>query len=550
MSIHSLARLLPILLCLAAGAASADDPPPDFPIQPVEDTPATAAPSGAAQDAPLPLPAVPASTAKPAPLAAAAPPAPLIPPNPKPRPPAPKAAPSAAAQPSLPELKGWLDQRRGQAQAGPFAQPDDKGTLRVAAGRTYRLPIATGQLNRIVTPFADPKVLTVSPVETKVEGAVVYVATDSPAPASLFVADAETADAISPELVPRDAAPPGPDVPAEGGGLKIRVLTGASNSPDKQKKDREAKAGEKPVPMIRESINDPDRTRQGQRIDPILPTGSILSGTIITGLDAPTASQAMQNPFPALLRIKHEAILPNRFRMDIRECFLVAGGYGDLSSERAYLRAESLSCVKSNGEVIDATLDAFAVGEDGKAGVRGRVVSKNGQIIANSLLSGFIAGIGKAFVPTRSTPVQLNPQAGSDLAYQWPSPEMVGAQAFVGGVRGAAEQIAEYYLEMAKNMFPVVEVDAGRKVDFVLLRGVALKPGLNGGGGPRTAGLATAGQMLSQAGNLLSGQGQRMGGNPGGGGAYGGMGGYARRGQALSATAPLLNGSGNEALLK
>lgn len=362
-----------------------------------------------------------------------------------------------------------------------------------------------------------------------------------------------TGSAIPPDVGAQPpAAPPDPTVPVEGSGLKIRVLTGASNSPDKQKKDREAKAGEKPVAMIRESINDPDRTRQGQRIDPILPTGSILSGTVITGLDAPTASQAMQNPFPALLRIKHEAILPNRFRMDIRECFLVAGGYGDLSSERAYLRAESLSCVKSNGEVIDATLDAYAVGEDGKAGVRGRVVSKNGQIIANSLLSGFIAGIGKAFVPTRSTPIQLNPMSGSDIPYQWPSPEMVGAQAFVGGVRGAAEQIAEYYLEMAKNMFPVVEVDAGRKVDFIVLRGVALKPGLNGGGsgGPRTAGLATAGQMLSQAGSLLSGQGPRMGGHPGGGGGYGAMGGYGHRGQALSAATPLLNGAGGEALLK
>src|SRR3546814_6203967 len=55
-----------------------------------------------------------------------------------------------------------------------------------------------------------------------------------------------------------------------------------------------------------------------------------------------------RSPFPSLIRIKNEAILPNRFRADFRECFLIAGGWGDLSSERAYLRAERLSCVRND----------------------------------------------------------------------------------------------------------------------------------------------------------------------------------------------------------
>ena len=80
---------------------------------------------------------------------------------------------------------------------------------------------------------------------------------------------------------------------------------------------------------------------------------------------------------------------PNRFRADVRECFLIVSGYGDLSSERAYLRGETFSCVREDGGVIEAKLDAYAVGEDGKAGVRGRVVSKQGQIIAKSMMAGF-----------------------------------------------------------------------------------------------------------------------------------------------------------------
>jgi hypothetical protein len=175
-------------------------------------------------------------------------------------------------------------------------------------------------------------------------------------------------------------------VSPEGPGLKIRVVTRSGVQNDKKKTGVGAKTGSE---KIKETINI-KKGQGGTQPDPYLPAGSILSGTLVTGLDVPTANQARKDPFPALLRVKHEAILPNRYRMDIRECFIVSSGYGDLSSERAYMRAESLSCVRKDGGVIDASLDAYVVGEDGKAGVRGRLVSKNGQLLANALLSGFI----------------------------------------------------------------------------------------------------------------------------------------------------------------
>ena len=174
-----------------------------------------------------------------------------------------------------------------------------------------------------------------------------------------------------------------------------------------------------------------------------MPAGSIISGTLITGLDAPTSNQSKQDPFPALLRIKHEAILPNRYRMDIRECFLIASGYGDLSSERAYMRAERISCVKKDGGIIETSMDAYSVGEDGKAGIRGRLVSKNGQLIAMTLLSGFVSGISQAFAPQSVQTFQTGNSPSNQQQFQWPSPEAVAGQAVMGGVSGAAEQIAE-----------------------------------------------------------------------------------------------------------
>jgi conjugal transfer pilus assembly protein TraB len=337
------------------------------------------------------------------------------------------------------------------------------------------------------------------------------------------------------------------DVSPTETGPKIRVVTGTGEEAQKNAKSGPStdagaakKQGEK---RITEYVNIKKPSGKNGVPDMFLPAGSILSGTLVTGLDAPTSNQSRNDPFPALLRVKHEAILPNRYRMDIRECFLIASGYGDLSAERAYMRAERISCVKKDGAIIETAIDAYSVGEDGKAGVRGRLVSKNGQIIANSLLSGFVSGITNAFAPQK-VKAYTNVSPGQEQVFQYPSPEMIGGQALMGGVKGAAEQIADYYLEMAKNIFPIIEVDAGRKIDFIMIRGMSLSPrsksnqqGSGMAGNTRNASSSYGGgnnEMYGNEmmGNMMSGMlssggqgvggylGSRMGGNMGG--SYGG----------------------------
>lgn len=258
----------------------------------------------------------------------------------------------------------------------------------------------------------------------------------------------------------------------EQSGLKIRVFTGSGEEGKKTSQAATSSVELAKRRKFNDTVNIKKASMTTGMPDVYLPSGTLVSGVLMTGLDAPTSNQSRMDPFPALLRIKHEAILPNFFKMDIAECFVIASGFGDLSSERAYMRAERLSCVKKDGTVIETPMDAYSVGEDGKAGVRGRLISKNGQVIGNALLAGFVSGLGKAFAPQRIQPLTLNPSNVSQ--YQYPSPEAVGGQALSGGVNSAADQLAAYYLEMAKNIFPVIEVDAGRKIDFVLVRGMSL----------------------------------------------------------------------------
>ena len=203
-----------------------------------------------------------------------------------------------------------------------------------------------------------------------------------------------------------------------------------------------------------------------------IPSGAIISGVFLNGIDAPTGKSSQKNPFPTLIRIQKDAILPNYYTADIRECFLLMSGYGDLSSERAFLRGETISCIRSDGKIIDGKLESYAVGDDGKAGVRGRLVSKQGQIIARSLLAGFAGGFAEMF-DTTATPT-LNTSSDGTIRYE----DVYSSKAVKGGaakgVSQALTRISDFYMDLAEAVYPVIEVDAGRQVDVVVSKGAKL----------------------------------------------------------------------------
>lgn len=196
---------------------------------------------------------------------------------------------------------------------------------------------------------------------------------------------------------------------------------------------------------------------------------SFTRGTLLGGLDAPTGGQAQSNPQPVLIRLADNSVLPNQFRGRYRDCFVIAAGYGDISAERAYLRTESLSCVRSDGATLEVRIQGSVYGEDGKVGMRGRLVTKQGQMLANALLAGVVSGIGQG-IGNAST--EYSTSALGTVA------NAQGANAYRAGIGGgvgrALDRLAQYYIKLAENTFPVIEVDAGRQIDVVITRGVRI----------------------------------------------------------------------------
>jgi conjugal transfer pilus assembly protein TraB len=203
-----------------------------------------------------------------------------------------------------------------------------------------------------------------------------------------------------------------------------------------------------------------------------LPSGSFVRAVLLAGLNAPTGGQAQSNPHPVLLRLIDHAQLPNQFRLKAKDCLIVGSGYGDLSSERAYIRTESLSCVSPSGEALELPIKGYVAGEDGKAGVMGRLITKQGQVLANALIAGIGSGLGQAFQQSAST-TSVSP-LGSTSSIKQGEEFKAGISS---GVGKAMDRLAQYYIALAEKLYPVVEVDAGRMVDVVITKGALLPMG-------------------------------------------------------------------------
>ena len=81
---------------------------------------------------------------------------------------------------------------------------DGSPALVMTPGVNQLVPVALGHLNRIVTPFAQPRVNTTSQASTEVRDHVIYVAPSEAVPVTLFITEADSEQqALSLTLVPK-----------------------------------------------------------------------------------------------------------------------------------------------------------------------------------------------------------------------------------------------------------------------------------------------------------------------------------------------------------
>lgn len=204
-----------------------------------------------------------------------------------------------------------------------------------------------------------------------------------------------------------------------------------------------------------------------------IPLGAAIPVTLINGLSAGTSSATQAQPQPVFMRVQNYAELPGAAKYNLDGCFIMASAFGDLSSERVYVRSAKLSCIDKNKKLILVSdLNGVAMDNDSSLGLRGEVENRNGSRLAKAMLAGFAQGLAGAFGQAQSTVM-----TGVNGTVSTITGEDALKQSGLQGINNATNQLAQFYLKEAQSIFPVISVASGRTATIMLTAGSQLEWG-------------------------------------------------------------------------
>jgi conjugal transfer pilus assembly protein TraB len=250
--------------------------------------------------------------------------------------------------------------------------------------------------------------------------------------------------------------PPGGGPPSRGAGPNYSGIPFSQEEPIRVLKPRAAAGGD---PKQGAPKTKPSKDLAW------LPAGSMATAKLVTGVDAPTEG----SPLPVLLSLSKEALGPSMHAAPVKGCLLIGEASGVLGTDRALIKVYRLSCTLNDGSSISREVAGYVVGEDGRIGLPGVMVSRQGEKIIESLAANFAAGFGNALAQQETT--------SSMTALGGSTTTITGNALNFGAYRGAgktAEQLAAWLHEYAKRLVPVISVDAGRDTKVVFQRGTDL----------------------------------------------------------------------------
>lgn len=198
-----------------------------------------------------------------------------------------------------------------------------------------------------------------------------------------------------------------------------------------------------------------------------LPTGSYAKAVILSGAMASAAVKSQADPLPVLFRITGSAVTANKQEIDLSGCTVTGEAYGDISSERAFVRLHDMTCSKNADNVIETKVEGYAAALG--TGIQGKVISREGELIQSSFWSGLFGGIGQA-TSQASTTVSTNPLGAVETI----KGEDIAKNAIGKGLATSADRVSKYHIERAEQYHAVIEVKAGREIELVFIKGVYL----------------------------------------------------------------------------
>lgn len=199
---------------------------------------------------------------------------------------------------------------------------------------------------------------------------------------------------------------------------------------------------------------------------PWISSGSFINASMIEGADANASVTGQQSSTPVVFTLLGNASLPNGKKYNLDQCRVTGEIYGDISSERGEVRTDHISCNLPGDQHVDMPFKGH-VSYQGKEGIRGKPVMRNGKIIAYAGAAGVLSGLGEGIQSAGTTSVGIGATAT-------PGASEIARQAFGGGASKAADTLSQYWIKRAEQYHPVIDIGAGNAVTVVFQQGFQL----------------------------------------------------------------------------
>jgi conjugal transfer pilus assembly protein TraB len=212
-----------------------------------------------------------------------------------------------------------------------------------------------------------------------------------------------------------------------------------------------------------------------------LPAGSFVRGRLVTGMFATTRAGGA---LPALFAIEAAFSGPNQTAIPLQGCLAIGKAQADLGALRAIVQLDTLACVLPGGQTFERPVAGYVTGQDGTLGIPGRLEHRAGAYLAQTFLASLLAGAAEAFARAEATTV-VTPLGGSLNTVTGD----VGKFAAFSALATASARMADFYLDQAAQLLPVVWVEAGKRVHLVVQQGITIEGLPATAAVPRPAGL-------------------------------------------------------------
>lgn len=224
------------------------------------------------------------------------------------------------------------------------------------------------------------------------------------------------------------------------------------------------------------SIKAPEKPTEENKMPSFTLMPGFAKGVIVGGADVPTMTTSTTDPKPIWISVSSDQLIANNDTTNMKDCLIRGTAVGEIASSRARIVLSELSCsltdIDGNKYKIIKPVKGVVYSEDGKLGVKGRLVSKEGEIIEKGIP---LAAIEGAMSMLSKTDNYILPN-GTTAKSQQANPLADFATSGGSSSSKVLQKFSEYYLKILEELNPYIEIKAKRLVTIAFQGGEILTP--------------------------------------------------------------------------